>query len=275
MMNNLRNKDEITSLELLKEINKLRELEYNYKVENNLELGKVELKNGRYTELKHNDLLKIIRDEFEEEITQGKISLSEYKDNTGKKNQMYILTLSQAKQLFSRESKYVRKKMIKYIEKLEQEIKKPKEYTIKELLQMQLESIEKIERLELENNEKQKVIEEKGNIISEQKPKAEFYDKVTESEDMFDFKKVAKIINVKGLGRNNLIALLREQKILDYSNTPYQRYVTQGYFKVVEKNYIDFFGNTRISTKTVVFQKGIDFILRLLKRLGYLGDDKQ
>ena len=91
---------------------------------------------------------------------------------------------------------------------------------------------------------------------------------------MFDFKKVAKIINVKGLGRNNLIALLREQKILDYSNTPYQKYVNLDYFKVVEREYNDYFGNSRVSTKTVVFQKGIDFILRLLKRLGYLGDDK-
>lgn len=68
-MESLRNKNEVTSLELLKEINRYREMEYNYKVENELELGKVELKNGRYTELKHNDLLKIIRDGFEEEIT--------------------------------------------------------------------------------------------------------------------------------------------------------------------------------------------------------------
>ena len=124
-----------------------------------------------------------------------------------------------------------------------------------------------IQNLTFENEQKQKTIEE-------QKPKVNFYDTVTESEDVFDFKKVAKIINVKGLGRNNLIALLREQKILDYSNTPYQKYVNLGYFKVVEREYNDYFGNSRVSTKTVVFQKGIDFILRLLKRLGYLGDDK-
>ena len=274
MMNNLRNENEITSLELLKEVNKLRELEYNYKVENGLELGKVELKNGRYTELRHDNLINIIRDEFEEEINALKILEVTYKDKKGELRPMYILTLSQAKQIFSRESKFVRKRMIKYIEKLEQEIEKPKEYTIKELLQMQLESIEKIEQLELENKNKEKVIEEKENIKLEQTPKAEFYDKVTESKDIFDFKKVAKTINCKGLGRNNLMAVLKKENILDYQNLPYQRYVTQGYFKVVEKNYTDFFGNERISTKTVVFQKGIDFIIRLLKKLGYLGDDK-
>ena len=122
-MESLRNKDEVTSLELLNEINRYREMEYNYRVENKLELGKVELKNGRYTELKHNDLLKVIRDEFEEEITQGKISLSEYKDNTGKKNQMYILTLEQCKQVLMRESKFVRKGVLEYIHKLENELK--------------------------------------------------------------------------------------------------------------------------------------------------------
>ena len=42
-MESLRNKNEVTSLELLEEINKYREMEYNYKVENNLKLGKVGL----------------------------------------------------------------------------------------------------------------------------------------------------------------------------------------------------------------------------------------
>lgn len=274
MINNLRNENEITSLELLKEVNKLRELEYNYKIENGLELGKVELRNGRYTELRHDSLINIIRDEFEEDINALKILEVTYKDKKGELRPMYILTLSQAKQIFSRESKFVRKRMIKYIEKLEQEIKKPKEYTIKELLQMQLESIEKIEQLELENKNKEKLIKEKENIISEQTPKAEFYDKVTESNDVFDFKKVAKIINCKGLGRNNLMAILKKENILDYQNLPYQKYVTQGYFKVVEKNYTDFFGNERVSTKTVVFQKGVGFIIRLLKKLSYLGDNE-
>ena len=60
----LENKEMITSLELVKQINIFREEEYNYKIQNGLELGKVEEKNGHYTELKHYDLLKIIRDEF-------------------------------------------------------------------------------------------------------------------------------------------------------------------------------------------------------------------
>ena len=122
-MENLRNKNEVTSLELLEEINKYREMEYNYKVENNLKLGKVELRNGKFTELRHDTLINIIRDEFEEDITNQKILESEYKDSTGKKNQMYILTLEQCKQVLMRESKFVRRGVLDYIHKLENYIK--------------------------------------------------------------------------------------------------------------------------------------------------------
>lgn len=125
-MENLRNKDEVTSLELLNEINRYREMEYNYKVENNLKLGKVELRNGRYVELSHKDLLKIIRDEFGEEIGQGKISQSSYINSQNKEQPMYILTLEQAKQVLLRESKFVRKGVLEYIHKLENYIEENK-----------------------------------------------------------------------------------------------------------------------------------------------------
>ena len=97
-------KETITTLELLEQINIFRE------------------QDGR-SKMRHADLLSIIRDEFEEEITQRKISLSEYKDKSGKRNTMFVLTLSQAKQVLVRESKFVRKAVIRYIEELEQQIK--------------------------------------------------------------------------------------------------------------------------------------------------------
>lgn len=116
----LENKEMITSLELVKQINIFREEEYNYKIQNGLELGKVEARNGHYTELLHQDLLNIIRDEFEEEIADRKISVSEYKDSTNRTLPMFELTLEQAKQVLIRESKYVRKAILEYIKKLEQ-----------------------------------------------------------------------------------------------------------------------------------------------------------
>ena len=55
-------KDTITSLELVEQINFFRKQE------------------GRKTETQHYDLLKIIRNEFDEEINEGKISVDTYKD---------------------------------------------------------------------------------------------------------------------------------------------------------------------------------------------------
>lgn len=104
----LLNKSSISSLELLEQINFFRKEE------------------GRETELQHKDLLKIIRDEFDEEIQEGKISLMFYDVKIGngatRQQPMYILTLSQAKQVLSRESKYVRKATFKYIDELESKL---------------------------------------------------------------------------------------------------------------------------------------------------------
>ncbi|WP_349017998.1 primase-like DNA-binding domain-containing protein [Sneathia sanguinegens] len=91
----------ITSLELVKQINLFREMEGNRAV------------------LQHKDLLKVIRDEFSEEINGGKISPVTYKDRKNEDRPMFILTYNQAKQVLVRESKAVRRAVIVYIEQLE------------------------------------------------------------------------------------------------------------------------------------------------------------
>jgi hypothetical protein fuD12_10907 len=114
-------KEDMTSFQLLEKINEFREKEYDYKINKGLSLGKVEIKNGQATLLLHKDLLKIIRDEFEEEINEGKISPVEYIDKKGEKRYMFILNYNQCRQIFSRESKFVRKWTFEYISKLEKE----------------------------------------------------------------------------------------------------------------------------------------------------------
>ena len=106
-MNNLailERKNTVTSLELVEQINFFREQE------------------GNKTELGHNDLLKIIRDEFEEEISLGKISQSTYKNDRGREYPMFELTFNQARQVLVRESKFVRKHIMSYIEELEKQL---------------------------------------------------------------------------------------------------------------------------------------------------------
>lgn len=113
-------KDTMSSLELLEQINYFR---------NEIDGKK---------ELKHKTLLEIIRNEFEEEINEQKILPVKYKDKKGEERPMYILNLSQAKQVLIRESKSVRKAVIKYIEKLEDKIRNQvKPMTPMELLELQ------------------------------------------------------------------------------------------------------------------------------------------
>jgi anti-repressor protein len=80
--------DKITSLELVKQINVFR------------------LEEGR-SELRHDTLLAIIRDEFEEEVSLQKILESNYSIR-GKQYPMFKLTFNQAKQILFRESKLVK-----------------------------------------------------------------------------------------------------------------------------------------------------------------------
>ena len=103
-MKALANKETVTSLELLEQINIFREQE-----------GK--------SKLEHYQILRKIRDEF----TTDKIIVSKYKDETGKENDMYILTFNQSRQLATRESKKVRTAIFEYIEKLENAIIKLQE----------------------------------------------------------------------------------------------------------------------------------------------------
>ena len=147
-------KESINSKELLKQINYFREMEYQEKKENNL-LTEAQKKRGHYIELQHNDLLKIIRNEFDIQVGQGNFSqtsddfnlkidllnfeetskdkiiptsvegifISTYIDEWNRQQPMFILTIDQAKQVLLRESKVVRKAVIQYLNLLEKRIR--------------------------------------------------------------------------------------------------------------------------------------------------------
>lgn len=95
------------------------------------------------------------------------------------------------------------------------------------------------------------------------KPKAEFYDIVADSKDTFTMNEVAKNVNIKGLGRNKMFAFLRYHKILMSNNDPYQRYVDAGYFRSIQSTWVDKNNDRHVYFKTVVFQKGIEFIAKI------------
>ena len=107
-------KDNFTSLELVDLINKFREQEKN--------------KN----KLRHDTMLSIIREEFQEEISLQKILESKYTNERGREYPMFILDLKQSRQVLVKESRVVRKAVIEYIDKLEEKLQQIKQTYFKQ-----------------------------------------------------------------------------------------------------------------------------------------------
>ncbi|MDD5785998.1 phage antirepressor KilAC domain-containing protein [Campylobacter lanienae] len=97
----------------------------------------------------------------------------------------------------------------------------------------------------------------------ENQPKIEAFNELMSSNDSLDFLTFSKVIK---MGRNTLFKKLRELQILRQDNTPYQKYVDRGYFKVVETTY-RYSENQKvgINYKTIIYPKGQTFIINLLK----------
>lgn len=112
-----------------------------------------------------------------------------------------------------------------------------------------------------EEREKNKALQADNERM---KPKEEFFDAVTDSKDAIDMGQVAKVLNYPKIGRNKLFEILRENGILQQNNQPYQTYIDRGYFRVVEQKFEPSPGEIRINIKTLVFQKGIDYIRKIL-----------
>lgn len=108
-------------------------------------------------------------------------------------------------------------------------------------------------------------IERQQELIAIQTPKAEFFDAVADSKDAVPMLEVAKVLGIKGMGRNNLFEFLRQQKVLMPNNIPYQKYQDLGYFRVIEQKYTKNYEEC-INFKTLVYQKGIDFIRKLINQ---------
>lgn len=164
---------------------------------------------------------------------------------------LYSLVLSSKLPTAKQFKRWITKEVIPSIRKTGGYFATPKTYV--EALRALADAEEEKERLALENEE--------------MKPKAEFYDTVAESSTTFEVGVVAKILNF-GIGRNKLFKFLRNEGILNPDNIPYQQYVDAGYFKVVEMPYGKLNGDTLVGKKTVVYQKGIDYIRKLLIKKG-------
>lgn len=110
----------------------------------------------------------------------------------------------------------------------------------------------------------QRRIQDANKEIEKLKPAAEFAYQICSSKDAIDIGNCAKVLN-RNIGRNNLFEFLRNRKVLQQDNIPYQKYIDSGYFRVIETKYTIPSGETKISLKTLVLQKGVAYINKLLR----------
>ena len=175
----------------------------------------------------------------------------------------YIITVDMGKELCMVENNDEGRKLRKYFIECEKKLKQLQtpSYMIEDPIERAMVWIEeqKQKKLLQQQNQKQQL------LLEEQQPKVEFYDDVAGSKDAVAMKEVAKVLGIKGMGRNKLFKFLRDKKILDRNNMPYQEYVDRGYFRVIEQRYNTNNGDIKITFTTLVYNKGIEYIRKLLK----------
>ena len=103
--------------------------------------------------------------------------------------------------------------------------------------------------------------------IEEQKPLVDFATKVSDSSNLIDMGKMAKLLKDEdiNIGRNRLFSWLRKKKILMSNNMPYQQYVDGGYFHVKESVFDTPYG-TKTQQTTMITGKGQIYITEKLRK---------
>ena len=171
----------------------------------------------------------------------------------------YHIKIDMAKELSmlarNEKGKQARRYFISCEKKLKNNIKLPMNY--KEALEHLIVQVDKNEKLALE--------------LKEQKSKVEFYDDAMNSETLINMNDLAKTLTIRNdngniIGRNVIYRALRELNILNNDNKPYQRYVRQRLFKLVEKSYNNpKTGENVLYFKTFLTQKGMSYVHSKLK----------
>lgn len=109
--------------------------------------------------------------------------------------------------------------------------------------------------------QKDELLAQKEEVISQQKPLVDFANTVSATPTM------AKLLEKENqdihMGRNKLFAWLRKEGYLMSDNTPYERYVKQGIFKLTESE-VETKNGSKLITKTYVTGKGQLYLAKKL-----------
>ena len=124
------------------------------------------------------------------------------------------------------------------------------------------------EKLQVENSQQKETIINLNEQIKNDKPKIDFAQQIHNSKDTILVRELAKIISSNGvnIGERKLYSMLRDDGFLiskqglDY-NSPTQKSMNLGLFKVVESAVKTNYGTTKINRTTRVTPKGQEYLL--------------
>jgi anti-repressor protein len=136
------------------------------------------------------------------------------------------------------------------------EMKKPKELSRLEILTLALEAEKKV----IELQEK----------IEVDKPKVEFAEQLLSATNSLDFGTSCKAMNLP-FGRNKMFEICRKLNFIMNNNQPYQTYIDQGYFTLLETSYVNAKSGDRVlTTKTMITAKGQNWLIKNFKKNGLM-----
>lgn len=186
-------------------------------------------------------------------FSEGKDFSSELSKNPegGRPQQNHQLTISMAKELCMLQRTQKGKECREYFIKVEEAWNKPEIVLSRALI--------------VANNSLQELRSDNAQLLAENavmKPKAEFADRVANTDGLLSMSNFAKVIQDEhiNMGRNKLFEWLRNQGYLRGNNEPYQQYVNQGLFRVRETVH-----NGGLRTQTYVTGKGQLYLVEKLK----------
>jgi len=103
-----------------------------------------------------------------------------------------------------------------------------------------------------------------------QQPKVEFAEQLLSATNSLDFGTSCKAMNLP-FGRNRMFEICRELGFLMQNNQPYQEYITNGYFTLLETSFIHPKSGDRIlTTKTMITAKGQNWLIRSFRKYSYM-----
>jgi anti-repressor protein len=223
----------------------------------------------------HDQLLRSIRT-YEDYLDSAKLQTQEYfikntyLSSQNKELPCYLITKIGcdmiANKLTGKKGVIFTAKYVKRFNEMEEVLKSnqlplPANYI--EALERLVESEKEKEQLKLENKEQEQK-------LLDVQPKAERWATFLNSEGLTTIDDFSKAIAIKDLGRNNMYNYLRSKGLLRQDNSPYQAYIEQGLMIKRQRGCYVYRGSLESSYKTYLKNKGIDKIITLLNKDGYI-----